>query len=161
MATHPKTLALVVVGVIAAATAGSGSAHQTVAKQRIAIEERFDVQTGTGTFVLYPLTPGPLKYDKGTITGYGGPKGAVFRTGMKVQLIVGGDDLTGKYGTIRLAQEIAHVEVRFGSGMFNDVGTWSLARGTGAYGGFKGGGRFAGVVLNSVVVSRQEGWVTG
>jgi hypothetical protein len=161
MGKYTVMLTIGVIGVVAAAPASGGSAQHQVARQRIAIEERFDTQTQTGTFAIYPLTPGPLKYDKGAVTVYGGPKGTVLRNGMKVELIVGANDLTGKFGTLRLAQELARVAVQDGTSLANDVGTWSVTRASGAYHGFKGGGRFAAVEVGPIVDVRQEGWISG
>jgi len=161
MRKYTVALALCGVGLVSAATATGGSARHHVARQRIAIEERFNIQTGTGTFVVYPLTPGPLKYDKGTVKGYGAPKGTVLQNGMKVELLAGADNCTGKLGTFQIAGSVAHVEVQFGTGLANDVGTWSIVKGSGAYRGFKGGGRTASVLIGAILDTRNEGWVSG
>jgi hypothetical protein len=62
--------------VVAGGTALAGSDATVARKQRIAIDGVIMSNKGTGTFALSPLTPGPLKADRGTVAllaSEGGP----------------------------------------------------------------------------------------
>jgi hypothetical protein len=152
--------AILVTAVLGSVVVSTGSGAQNATRQRIAIEQRFDMLESTGTWQVYPLTPGPVTRDSGTFTYSGGPNGNAVRNGATVTLIVGRHTLAGKKGMITLSHRVESMDVRVGSGYSADVGTWKLAAVTGSYAGFKGGGRLAAVGLPSgVVIVRQEGWV--
>ena len=151
-------VSLVAIGAAAAAFALVATAGTTDTKQRIAIVEKASISGGKSTFELVPLTPGPLKHDKGTLVPGGTFTGYITRNGLHIQVGDGADDLTGKLGTFRLTAHIEHVPIV--GGYYVDSGTWSLSAGTGVYVGVSGGGRFVAVVLPSGrLLSRQEGFV--
>ena len=130
------------------------------AKQRVAIEISLNLSTGKGTFKVIPLTPGPLKRDSGTFVGGGDFKPAVIRkNGQRMTLIIGEDNHVGKNGTFRLTQRVESVDA--GRGWTADTGTWSFAKGTGAYAGVTGGGGFAAAgPPTGILVAREEGYVS-
>jgi hypothetical protein len=156
-----RTLMFVVFACIAVAMLASlGAASPTAPRQRVAIVERIGFNGGASTFEIIPLAPGPLKHDSGTIgpaTGEQNP-GVVTRNGQRLAVIVGADPMTGKHGTFDVSQRIERAELGGGYGVA--TGTWSFRNGTGAYAGFTGGGRFAGLDLPSGrVLIRQEGYL--
>jgi hypothetical protein len=66
--------------------------------------------------------------------------------------------LTGKQGTLVARNQIGWIDVGDGLAVF--TGTWKVISGTGAYAGFAGGGRGAGVALaNGKTKSRFEGFL--
>src|SRR5688572_18155534 len=118
--------AVLVIGALASPLVSTGTAGPNVTRQRIAIEERFNTMTSTGTWRVTPLTPGPITRDSGKLTWSGGVTGSAMRNGGKVALIVGRHTLTGKHGTITLSHQVESADVRLGSGYSADVGTWKL-----------------------------------
>lgn len=168
MRPNRRAITIVVAGVLACACAATlasvVSAGPAVTKQRVAIVERGnpDPDVNGLTFELIPLSPGPLEHDSGAVyaTGnqhFGNP---VIRNGQQVFPLVGTDRLVGKNGTFMLAQRLESVDLDTAYSI--QTGAWSFKNGTGAYAGFAGSGRFAGVFLMKTnrVVSRLEGFVT-
>jgi hypothetical protein len=131
-----------------------------LAKQRIAIEEKATVEFGgSGTFKLIPLTGGPVKADAGTLTFTGAFRGIRIQGGQEVKTYAGVDTLKGKHGTLRI--KATNTKTDSGFGYSGGVSTWSIAEGTGAYGGLTGGGRGTVVGTPSLtVIGRYEGYVT-
>jgi hypothetical protein len=149
------------IAVAAATLVAIGSAGRTVTAQRIAIEEKFNPLTRTGTWRVVPLTPGAIVRESGKLTFPPGFQDGAMRNRGTVALIDGPQRLTGKSGTFVLSQDGEHADVWMGGGYGSEAGSWKLTGGTGRYAGFTGGGRFAGVaLLNGTVVVRQEGYVS-
>ena len=74
--------------------------------------------------------------------------------------LIGTDRLVGKNGTFMVPERFESVDLS--SDYSIQTGTWSFKNGTGAYEGFTGKGRFAGVYLmqKNTAVNRLEGFVT-
>lgn len=151
--------ALGLLGLSAAFLASGASGGPSATKQRVAVEVRFVLATGKGTFTLTPLTRGPLKKDSGTIVGTGVPqKPKVNALGQKVIVITGSDSHTGKNGTFRLVQRVEGVDAA--RGWLCDTGTWRFTKGTGAYEGVTGRGAFTAVgPPGPVLFAREEGYL--
>ena len=150
-------LALAVGTALTGATASAGSSEATLVKQRIRIDELISASTDAGPFTFSPLTPGPLKRDKGTMELNGFSGGSQERDGMRVFAMVGRAELQGRRGTMRLSRRVDLVGVP--GGLHVRTGTWKVVTGTGQYAGLEGAGRLAGVQHNGRIVVRQEGWV--
>ena len=149
---------LALMGVSAVFASGAASA-QYETKQRVAIEIRFVLATGKGTFTLTPLTRGPIKKDAGTFVGTGVPKKPyINKLGQKVIEIQGADSHTGRNGTFRLVQRVKGVDAA--RGWLCDTGTWTFTKGTGAYEGVRGRGAFTAVGPDTgVLYAREEGYL--
>ena len=111
------TLLAVAIGtaLAAGATAYAGSGGAAAQKQRIAIDMVVHEMTQTATFTLKPLTSGPIKSDKGTVTlccvvdG-----GRPLRNGMSTYNASMSVGLHGGRGTLRLRQFIDQNEMQNG-----------------------------------------------
>jgi hypothetical protein len=156
---HRSVTALAVAGIAAALLASGAAGGPSTTKQRIAVEVRFVLATGKGTFTLTPLSRGPLKKDSGTLIGSGTPKKPFINDlGQKVTPLTGADSHTGRNGTFQLAQRIEGVQAA--RGWLCDTGTWTFRKGTGAYEGVTGRGAFTAVGPPSgVLYAREEGYV--
>ena len=144
---------------VAGGTALAGSGSNAVRKQRIAIDMVINTGNDTGTFTLSPLTPGSLEADKGTVAIPGVGFGTALRNGMKVMNFAMGQNLKGRHGAFGLPVRFDENEMQ--NGVDVQVGTWKIVKGTGAYSGVSGGGRYVAVQLsNGRRLVRQEGWVT-
>ena len=142
----------------AVCTAVAAGAGAEVTKQRVAIVERVSLAGGKSTFELTPLTPGPMKADKGTLVPGGEFTGFITREGLRIQIGNGTDTLSGANGSFRLTGPIEHVPIV--GGYYVDTGTWALSAGTGVYARVSGSGRFAAVVLPSNrILFRAEGFI--
>jgi hypothetical protein len=159
-------LAAVALGtaLVAGGTALAGSDATAVRKQRIAIDivmnKPVTNKPDTGTFTLSPLTPGPLEADKGTVAipGWGG--GTTLRNGMTVMSVGMGQDLEGRHGTFSLPVQLDENEMQ--NSVDVAVGAWKIVKGTGAYSGVSGSGRYVSVRMpNGRQFVRQEGWIRG
>lgn len=129
------------------------SASSAPAKQRVAIQ----VKNGAG-FVLTPLTSGAIKPDTGTAAFCCWTQRPIMRHGQAIEINNPQMTLTGKQGTLVARNQIGWIDVGDGLAVF--TGTWKVISGTGAYAGFAGGGRGAGVALaNGKTKSRFEGFV--
>jgi hypothetical protein len=140
---------------VVAVAAGAPSAS----KQRIAIDGKFNIQTGKSTWKLIPLSKGELTPDAGRGTGSGNVGAAVVKNGQSVTPIVGGDTLYGKRGVIALKETVRSHPA--GLSFTADTGTWSLSSSDGVYAGYTGGGGFAAVgTPEGIVIFRMEGYVS-
>jgi hypothetical protein len=154
-------LAAVALGtaLVAGATALAGSSASAVRKQRIALDMVIN-RNDTGTFTLSPLTPGPLEADKGTVAIPGAGGGTTLRNGMTVMSVGMGQELKGRHGTFGLPVQFDQNEMQ--NGVYVSVGTWKIVKGTGAYSGVSGSGRYVSVRMpNGRQLVRQEGWIKG
>jgi hypothetical protein len=145
---------------LAAVLASTGLATRSATKQRIAIVVYASVDQG-GSFEVIPLSPGPIKHDKGSVTLAANVKAAVVRGGLRVIPVLAVTTTTSKLGGFTLSQKIESVEV--GGGYSSDRGTWALKAGTGKYAGVTGSGRVAAVGFPGGVGQismRHEGFVT-
>ena len=90
----------------------------------------------------------------------GGGWGTLNRNGMRVMGHVRRRSLDGQHGTLELVQRFDMTAMQNGTGV--GVGSWKINNGTGAYSGFKGGGRYVAVAVPNGrrTLVRQEGWVT-
>jgi hypothetical protein len=151
------------VGGCTSASAGSGGAGSAAVSsapdgQRVAIEERWRVDSPTGTFRLIPLTPGPLKADHGTFTFPETPGEGIIRGGQSVTVYRGVDTLTGVRGTLT----VPNLSDAADAGGSFQVGatTWSVGAATGVYAGLRGGGHGSLVATpDGLVLTRYEGYV--
>jgi hypothetical protein len=150
--------AVIALSTVTMASVASGG--PAAKRQRVAIDGRLVLASNKGTWTLIPLSRGPLKKDSGTLVGGGVVKPPVIKDGAKITVILGKDVLTGKYGTFVLTQVVESMAA--GRGETADVGTWKFMKGTRAYKGVTGGGRFAAACCarTGVLYSRQEGYLT-
>ena len=156
---HTLLGVVIATALVAGATAFAGSGEATVQKQRIAIDMVVNDNTDTGAFSLNPLTSGPVESDKGTVAMGGLSFGGVIRNGMRVYASVRHATLNRRRGTVQLVQRYDTNEMQ--NGVHVGVGTWKIAKGTRAYSGVKGGGRYVAVSMrNGRTLIRQEGRVT-
>jgi hypothetical protein len=152
-----KTAAAAAIATALVVAIGASASPQ--AKQRIAIEEAVKGTARTGTFTLFPLTPGPLKQDSGTFAFEIKASPTVVRGGQRVTKYTGVNELTGKRGTLRITN--VFTTSRAGGGNIVGTGTWSATRGTKAYAGVMGGGRGSAVLTpRGFIFTRYEGYVT-
>ena len=165
---HTARAVAVAVGLVGGARASAGSAEATAQRQRVAINMIVNNETGTAIFTLSRLpsqahppmdVPG-VRLDEGTVAMEGGGWGTLNRNGMRVMGHVRRPSLDGQHGTLELVQRFDMTEMQNGTGV--GVGTWKIRNGTGAYSGFKGGGRYVAVAVPNGrrTLVRQEGWVT-
>jgi hypothetical protein len=116
---------------------GIASAGHTAAHQRIAI-----VSSGNDrTFVLTPLTSGPVMRDSGTATSCCWTRRFVQRDGQSVEIDNPLRTFEGRQGTLAWRARITWVDL--GNGHSVGTGTWKIVRGTGAYARIQGHGRIA------------------
>ena len=146
-------------------TALARSGEATVERHRIGINMVVNDATDIATFTVNRLRANTLKdtpgeqIDSGVASMGGGAFGDELRNGMKVLNTVRWPTLAGEDGTLRLVQRYDSSEMQ--NGVRVQWGTWRIAKGTGAYAGAKGGGRYVGVSMRSGrTFVRQEGWVT-
>lgn len=163
---HTSLAVAVAAALVAGATANAGSGEATAQRQRVAINMIVNNKTDAATFTLNRLqahqpadTPGE-QLDKGTVAMGGGAFGTVDRNGMRVLNVVRRPSLDGQHGTLELVQRFDTTEMQNGTRV--GLGTWKIKNGTGAYSGFKGGGRYVAVAVPNGrrTLVRQEGWVT-
>ena len=116
------------------------AAGPDAAKQRVVINMKIFPQ---GTFVLTPMTAGPLKGDSGKISSNwtSVPGRKVMRDGQVVTVYDGAlTTLRGKRGTLTIRDRNEWVAVELGEDAVA-IGTWRVVRGTGQYAGIVGKGR--------------------
>lgn len=164
---HTSLAVAIAAALVAGATAKAGSGEATAQRQRVAINMIVNNNTDTAIFTLSRLpgqahppmdVPG-VRLDKGTVAMSGWAGGTLDRNGMRVFGHMRWPTLDGQNGTLELVQRYDVSEMQNGVGV--GVGTWKIAKGTGAYSGIKGGGRLVAVsMLNGRTLVRQEGWVT-
>lgn len=162
---HALVAAVIATALLAGATAFAASDAATARRQRVAINMVVNDTTDTATFTLHRLRASTLtdelgeRLDSGTASRYGAGWSTEDRNGMKVRNVQRRPTLDGKDGTLRLVQTYDESEMQ--NGVRVQLGTWRIAKGTGAYAGAKGGGRYVAVKTNNRrTVVRQEGWVT-
>ena len=154
-------LALAVQG----ATASISSRGTAASKLRVVIDEQAVYENTTGrlrdTFVL----KGAAVSDSGTITGPPTSNSPVrARDGQYFYTVRGTNILHGKQGEVTWSFDGIHVGA--GGDFFVEYGTWRILAGTGTglYKGWRGGGRWAGVLRSTATGDRftnsWEGLVT-
>jgi hypothetical protein len=137
----------------------AGAAGTAVTKQRIAIEERAVSDKPSGTFKLIPLTTGPIKPDSGSASFSLKRRGTSTASGQRVTTYAVKETLTGKRGVLEISAVTKSTDA--GGGYLAGSGSWSVAGGTKAYAGLRGGGGESGVLTpRKVIFTRYEGYVT-
>lgn len=163
---HALLVVAVGTALLTGATAFAGWGRVTVERQRLGINMVVDNTTDIATFTVNRLrantltdTPGE-QIDRGMASMGGAAFGGdEYRNGMKVSSTIRRPTLGGKEGTLQLVQRYDSSEMQ--NGVRVQSGTWRIAKGTGAYAGAKGGGRYVGVSMrNGRTFVRQEGWVS-
>lgn len=158
-----RALGLGLLVALATATAVHGAtvpAPQTSAgKLRVIISERgtFTPQPPHGTFVL----GGPAGRDSGTTSLTPAPAGPErFRDGQRYVRESASDILRGKKGNLVIA--LNGTSVNAAENLYVEYGTWHIigSAGTGAYAGWRGGGRWAASDDERHYSLRFEGLVT-
>jgi hypothetical protein len=97
----------------------------------------------TQTFVLTPMSAGPIQSDSGTLTFCCWTTSHVMRAGESLEVNDPYLTLRGAHGTLRLRNTIEWVDLPDGWSTFS--GIWKAVSGTGAYRSTSGSGRVAGV----------------
>lgn len=150
-------ISAIVACALVAGVGASGAPGTT--KQRIAITETHRIGTGAGRFRLLPLTAGVLDLDSGTVRWADVKLRRRVLSGQIVESLAGLARLTGARGTLTIRWRAE--EVSAGSSYKVERGTWSIARGTGAYEGATGSGGLGAVVPPARAMAVQfEGLVT-
>ena len=134
-----KLTAVAALTTAAATLAAVATAGPTTTRQRVAI------QVKGATFVLTPLSPGPIKPDGGTAAFCCWKQRSTVRNGESIDRNNPRMTLTGKQGTLVARNLIDFVDLPDSWAIF--TGTWTVVRGSGTYAGLAGGGRGAGVSL--------------
>jgi hypothetical protein len=79
---------------------------------------------------------------------------------MTVMSVGMGQDLEGRHGTFSLPVQLDENEMQ--NSVDVAVGAWKIVKGTGAYSGVSGSGRYVSVRMpNGRQFVRQEGWIRG
>lgn len=134
------TLAVTAAVFSAVATAGSGPKQE-----RISIS----LPSGANSFVLKPLTSGPVHADSGTVSACCWTRRYYRRDGQAIEIDNPTVTFKGARGTFVWHERITFIDSS------NDytvaTGVWKIARGTGAYAHLEGRGREA------MVIKTQEG----
>jgi hypothetical protein len=112
--------------------------------QHIRIEA---IGANTQTFVLTPMTAGPIQADTGALRACCWMTSHVLRGGERLAVNDPHLTFTGAHGTLRFRNRIEWVDLPDGWAVF--TGTWKAVGGTGAYGSLSGSGRVAGVSTGS------------
>jgi hypothetical protein len=140
-------LTTVVAGI---ATAGSAAEK----KQRVEIT----FHSLAKTFVLVPLTPGPIRRDSGTYSSCCWTRRFVTRDGESMEVDDPTVTMKGRHGTFTWHERLTFVDINNGYDVA--TGPWTITRGTGAYAHLRGHGREAAVDKQNVEVAvRDEGLV--
>ncbi len=152
--------ALALLSIASLVLVSATSAGTAASNQRVVIEGKATVGTGSARFALTPLGSGSLKSDSGTMVETVTQKHVV-RSGQAVIIFTVTSTWTGKLGTLVLRQRID--DVAAGSAYRVGTGDWSLltASGTNQYAGLTGSGRSAYVLAphGCCVLFRLEGFV--
>jgi len=151
---HAKLSAAAALVLAAAVATGVATAGHAAAQQRIAVTSP---RGNSGTFVLTPLTSGPIKRDSGTATACCWTRRFIQRDGQSIEIDNPLRTFAGKRGTFVWRARIAWVNS--GSGYSVGTGTWKIVRGTGAYAHLEGHGRVALITAanDQGVADRAEG----
>jgi hypothetical protein len=162
---NPKALAVGAIGIFVVLSLVSPlSAAPVATKRAIHIDSRArGVFGGSGSFFLYMGTGGDLGkltftrsfQPKGEGNDYTAPDGQVYSIAKET------DTLKGKKGTLVVRAVGPAYNLGIGD---HEVweGKWSIVRGTGAYSGLKGGGRYfadAAQIQPPVITKRSSGFV--
>ena len=140
--------------VAAIATAGSGARNHQMRNQRIAITFHSLAQS----FVLVPLTPGPMRRDSGSYSSCCWTRRFSTRDGESMEIDDPTVTMKGKRGTFTWHERLTFVDIDNGYDVA--TGPWKITRGTGAYVHLRGHGREAAVDRHNVeVAARDEGVV--
>jgi hypothetical protein len=136
---HTKLSVAAALLAAAAIVTGVASAdHAANHRQRILISYP---DGNSGSFVLTPLTSGPITRDSGTATACCWTSRFVRRDGQASEIDKPLRTFVSKRGTFVWRARIAWVNS--GSGYSIGTGTWKIVRGTGAYAQLEGKGRVA------------------
>jgi len=131
--------ALVVAATLVVGVATAGSAASKTKRQRITIV--LDDSASPSTFVLTPLTAGPIRQDSGQWSACCWTNRSVTRDGQSVDIDNPKLTFKGKNGTFTWRARITFVDLD------NDytvaTAVWKITRGTGAYAHLEGHGRQA------------------
>jgi hypothetical protein len=149
----PRVFRRSVVVLLAAVTLAAGAgAGMDESRQRVAIT----VKPGTvNTFVLRPLTGGPIAPDAGTVAWMGSERSRM-RDGRRSRFWSGTGELVGKQGGLRVRLAVDWLDA--GNGHEAGWGAWRIVGGTGAYAGLTGEGWSAHIWLpRGPVATRLEG----
>jgi hypothetical protein len=144
--------ALVLASAVAAGIATAGS---SVKQQRIAIA--FDQKSGT--FVLAPITLGPVSKDSGTYTSCCWTRRVLTRDGQSIEIDNPLVVMKGKRGTFTWREVITFAPSTNGYTVATAV--WTIVRGSGVYAHLEGHGREAAVNKpeSQEIAARAEGLV--
>jgi hypothetical protein len=145
-----------VAGIAAALLAGGASARSAAKQQRIAIA----IQPEAGTFVLKPLSTGPVVRDSGKGNFCCWTSKDSTRDGQSIEVNNPTGTFTGKRGTFTWHERVTFVSSD------NDYGvgesTWQIGHGTGVYKHLEGHGRDVLVLKsaeNHFLAAKAEGLV--
>jgi hypothetical protein len=154
MRTKLAALAALVAAVVLSGVATAGPAS---VKQRIAIS----TAKGNGfSFVLTPLTSGPLARDSGSASACCWTQRFITRDGQESEINNPLKTYAGKRGTFTMRLVINWINA--GNGYTIGTGTWKIVSGTGTYKHLEGKGRIAVSwpdALSNWQSSRAEGLV--
>jgi len=124
--------------VAAAAVTATADARPAVSKQRIAIT----TEKGNGlSFVLTPLTSGPVARDSGTASACCWSQRFITRDGQSIEIDNPLKTYAGKQGTFTMRLVIEWISA--GNGYTIGTGSWKIVGGTGSYRHLEGNGRIA------------------
>jgi hypothetical protein len=132
-----KVLAAATLAVGAAILAGVATAGSAVKQQRIAVV----LHDRTSSFVLAPLTSGPIQSDSGKWSACCWTDRAVTRDGQSANVDNPTLTFTGKRGTFTWHARITFVDLNNNYTVV--TGVWKITHGTGAYAQLEGHGRQA------------------
>jgi len=164
---NAKLAVLAVLGAAVTMTSVAAAGPEP-AKQRVAINVTI-LPSGTGVLTSLKAGIPKLQRDAGTFSGNWQSSAAagrdVMRDGQTVTFyppVVW--TFTGKRGDLVFNErtewvELGHDQNRDGTGDGIGTGTWKVVRGTGAYGGVKGGGGSAHLGMGRKWVARYEGFL--
>jgi hypothetical protein len=146
------------IGLIAAsACAAAATAGTTAARQRVAITIKPALPTTT--FVLNPLTAGPIAKDSGKVSFTTTSENVGVRDGQRIRFWGGTATLTGTKGTlvIRVRIDWRDAGNRYEAGW----GTWKVVSGTGSYASVTGSGGSSHVwTPRGPAAAQAEGFLT-
>jgi hypothetical protein len=133
-----RKLAVLACIAAAAAVTASADADTSISKQRIAIT----TAKGNGySFVLTPLTSGPVARDSGTASACCWSQRFIRRDGQSIEIDNPLKTYAGKQGTFTMRLVIEWIDA--GNGYTIGTGTWKIVSGTGTYRHLEGNGRIA------------------
>jgi hypothetical protein len=151
-------LATAICVVAASVFTAVATASPAASKQRILIS----TPKGNGlSFVLAPLTAGPVARDSGPASACCWSQRFVTRDGESIEIDNPLKTFIGKHGSFTARIVIEWIDA--GHGQSIGTGSWKIVSGTGVYAHLKGGGRIAVVwpeAQTSWETSRAEGLVS-